>query len=424
MKKEKSNEYKYLNSYDNNKFIMSSENGEITNYINPNSERSENNKNKENKEEIKEEESFNSIVSAIYFIIFYFPVIFIIEAVCSFFFIPFSYLAGLVCSISISNKTTYKDYLFQFLIFLLWAFLGIPVSIFRYIIDLYYLCTTIFSNFDKQIINEKDRIRESITTEEVKEFIKFIHKRDIKEKNDLHTLFRSFLIWENEKDDNKNNKSYSDYLSKASKIGEIKTNNLSVTLKGLNNKNGNSKTSFNFFNLRIYKRNLIIIEILQNFLIDNEYFLVDIEKMKMILPNTMNINNDYIKRLIYTNISNIQRALNKKNKKKNAFMENKLLNKMVGAVIRLNKVFDGENVDPLENEEERKKNKFDLEENEDDFYNVYNTILTNMNNELKQTITKMQIKTKENEIKIKQRKKSLAPIKGPDYSLFKAKFIQ
>ena len=81
-------------------------------------------------------------------------------------------------------------------------------------------------------------------------------------------------------------------------------------------------------------------------------------------------------------------------------------------------------MDPLENEEERKKNKFDLEENEDDFYNVYNTILTNMNNELKQTITKMQIKTKENEIKIKQRKKSLAPIKGPDYSLFKEKFIQ
>ena len=144
--------------------------------------------------------------------------------------------------------------------------------------------------------------------------------------------------------------------------------------------------------------------------------------MKIILPNTMFVNNDYIKRLIYTNISNIQRALNKKNKKKNVFMEKKLLNKMVGAVIRLNKVFDGENVDPLENEEERKKNKFDLEENEDDFYTVYNNILTNMNNELKQTITKMQIKTKENEIKIKQRKKSLAPIKGIEYSLFKDKF--
>ena len=34
-----------------------------------------------------------------------------------------------------------------------------------------------------------------------------------------------------------------------------------------------------------------------------------------------------------------------------------------------------------------------------------------MNNELKQTINKMQMKTKENEIKIKQRKKSLMPNK-------------
>ena len=379
---------------------------------------------KNNEEDIKQDESFNTVISGIYYIIFYFPIIFLIEAVTSLFFIPFAYLAGLICSISISNKTKYKEYLFQLFLFLSWVVVGIPVCIYRYLIDLYHLSITIFTNFDNQIISEKKRIRESITREEVKEFIKFIHKRDIKEKNDLHTLFSSFLLWENTKDNNKQNKNFSEYLTKISKIGEIKTKNLNVTLKGFSMKNEKSKTSFHFFNLRIYKRNLIIIEILQNFLIDNEYFLVDIEKMKMILPNTMNINNDYLKRLIYTNITNIQRALNKKNKKKNVFMENKLLNKMVGAVIRLNKVFDGENVDPLQNEEERKKNKFDLEENEDDFYNVYNTILSNMSNELKQTITKMQIKTKENEIKIKQRKKSLMPVKGSEYSLFKENFQQ
>ena len=422
IKKEKSNEYKCMINNEIHKKNNNNDNVELSNMISQNFEDSENDKKKDNFEETKEEEIFNSVVSAVYFIIFYFPLIFMIEALCSLFFIPFAYLAGIICSISISNKTTYKDYLFQFLIFLLWVIFGLPVCIIRYVIDLFCVCTTIFNNFDKQIINEKKRISESITTDEVKEFITFIHKRDIKEKNDLHTLFRSFLLWENEKDDNNNNKYFSDYLNKASKIGEIKTKNFNVTLKSLNLKNGNSKNSLHFFNLRIYKRNLIIIEILQNFLIDNEYFLVDIEKMKIILPNTMFVNNDYIKRLIYTNISNIQRALNKKNKKKNVFMEKKLLNKMVGAVIRLNKVFDGENVDPLENEEERKKNKFDLEENEDDFYTIYNTILTNMNNELKQTITKMQIKTKENEIKIKQRKKSLAPVKGSEYSLFKDKF--
>ena len=69
-----------------------------------------------------------------------------------------------------------------------------------------------------------------------------------------------------------------------------------------------------------------------------------------------------------------------------------------------------------------KKNKFDLEETEDDFYTVYNSILNNMTNELKQTIKKMEMKTKENEIKVKARKKSLAPNKGIDYNLFKEKY--
>jgi len=428
-KAKKNKEFKFMINNENyNKTIdhitnNNSDNSDISKMIIPNIEDNEIDKNNEKNDEAKEQdELFNKIVSGIYFIIFYFPVIFIIEAFCSFFFIPFAYLAGIICSISISNKTSYKDYLYQFLLFLSWLILGLFVCIYRYFIDLYYVCTTVFKNFDKQIINEKKRIRKSITPKEIKEFIQFIHKRDIKEKNDLFSLFRSFLIWDSEKEDNKHDKPFSDYLSKVSKIGEIRIKNLGIPLKSLNVRSNKSKTSLHFYNLRIYKRNFIIIEILQNFLIDNEYFLVDIEKMKMILPNTININNDYIKRLIYTNISNMQRALNKKNKKKNVYMENKLLNKMVGAVIRLNKAFDGENIDPLQNEEERKKNKFDLEENEDDFYLVYNTILTNMNNELKQTINKMQMKTRENEIKIRQRKKSLMPNKGLEYSLFKEKF--
>ena len=331
-------------------------------------------------------------------------------------------MAGLICSISISNKTTVKDYLIQCLIFFSWVFTGIPVCIYRYFVDLYYICTTIFNDFDKEFNTEKRRIRESIKANDVKKFVQFIHKRDDTEKIDLNTLFRNFLIWENEKENSKNinSDSNSSYLTKISKIGETKIKNLNATLIGINS-DAKNNSSINFFNSRIYKRNLIIFEIFENFVLDSDHSIVDIEKMKMILPNTININNDYMKRLIYTNISNIQRALNKKKKKKNVFMENKLLNKMVGAAIRLNKVFDGENVDPLQDEEERKKNKFDLEENEDDFYTTYNTILTNMTKELKQTITKMQNKTKENEIKVRQRKKSLAPNKA-DYSILKEKF--
>ena len=120
--------------------------------------------------------------------------------------------------------------------------------------------------------------------------------------------------------------------------------------------------------------------------------------MKMILPYTMNINNDYIKTLIFTNISNIQRALNKKKKKENTFIESKTLNRMAGAIIRLNKAFDGDNTDPLKDEDKKKKNKLDLDDNEDNFYTNYNKILTEMTQELKETILKMEYISKENEM--------------------------
>ena len=355
----------------------------------------------------KKEDSFNSTITTIYFLLFYFPYIFIIEALTSLLFIPYAYILGIFRSIK--NKNSLRKSINVLFIFILWILLGIPFIIFNYLLNLFFLCTTIFNNFDKEEINEKRRIKESITTKEIEKFMQFIHSREHKDKEDLQTLFRNFLLWENEKSD-KSTRRFSNYIKKITHIGETKAKNINFTLIGLNNKSSKknmkkNSSSFSFvFSSRIYKRNLIIIEILQNFLIENDYFIVDIEKMKMILPYTMNINNEYIKTLIYTNISNIQRALNKKNKKRTTFIESKTLNKMNGSVIRLNKVFDGEFVDPLKDEEERKKNKFDLDENEDNFYSEYYEILTNMSYELKQTILKMEFKTKENEMTIKKSK--------------------
>ena len=355
----------------------------------------------------KKEDSFNSTITTIYFLLFYFPYIFIIEALTSLLFIPYAYILGIFRSIK--NKNSLRKSINVLFIFILWILLGIPFIIFNYLLNLFFLCTTIFNKFDKEEINEKRRIKESITTKEIEKFMQFIHSREHKDKEDLQTLFRNFLLWENEKSD-KSTRRFSNYIKKITHIGETKAKNINFTLIGLNNKSSKknmkkNSSSFSFvFSSRIYKRNLIIIEILQNFLIENDYFIVDIEKMKMILPYTMNINNEYIKTLIYTNISNIQRALNKKNKKRTTFIESKTLNKMNGSVIRLNKVFDGEFVDPLKDEEERKKNKFDLDENEDNFYSEYYEILTNMSYELKQTILKMEFKTKENEMTIKKSK--------------------
>jgi len=360
-----------------------------------------------NNQNDKKEDIFNSTVTTIYFLLFYFPYIFIVEALTSLLFIPYAYILGIFRSIK--NKNSLRRGFDIFLIFILWIILGIPFIIFNYLLNLFFLCTTIFNNFDKGEMNEKRRIKESITTKEIEKFMQFIHSREHKDKEDLQTLFRNFLLWEHEKSD-KMTRRFSNYIKKVTHIGETKAKNINFTLIGLNNKNSKKSSkknsaSFSFvFSSRIYKRNLIIIEILQNFLIDNSYFIVDIEKMKMILPYTMNINNEYIKTLIYTNISNIQKALNKKNKKRNGFIESKTLNKMYGSVIRLNKIFDADYVDPLKDEEERKKNKFDLDENEDNFYSDYFDILTNMTLELKQTILKMEFKTKENEMNIKRNK--------------------
>ena len=360
-----------------------------------------------NNQNDKKEDTFNSTVTTIYFLLFYFPYIFIVEALTSLLFIPYAYILGIFRSIK--NKNSLRRGFDIFLIFILWIILGIPFIIFNYLLNLFFLCTTIFNNFDKGEMNEKRRIKESITTKEIEKFMQFIHSREHKDKEDLQTLFRNFLLWEHEKSD-KMTRRFSNYIKKLTHIGETKAKNINFTLIGLNNKNSKKSSkknsaSFSFvFSSRIYKRNLIIIEILQNFLIDNSYFIVDIEKMKMILPYTMNINNEYIKTLIYTNISNIQKALNKKNKKRNGFIESKTLNKMYGSVIRLNKIFDADYVDPLKDEEERKKNKFDLDENEDNFYSDYFDILTNMTLELKQTILKMEFKTKENEMNIKRNK--------------------
>ena len=330
-----------------------------------------------------------------------------IEALTSILFIPYSYFLGIFRAIK--NKNSLSKSINVLIVFILWIVLGLPFIIFNYFLNLFFLCTTIFNNFDKEELNEKRRIKESITTKEIEKFMQFIHSREHKDKEDLQTLFRNFLLWESDKSD-KNTRRFSNYIKKITHIGETKAKNINFTLIGLNNKNSRksvkkNSSSFSFvFSSRIYKRNLIIIEILQNFLIDNSYFIVDIEKMKMILPYTMNINNEYIKTLIYTNISNIHKALNKKNKKRNAFIESKTLNKMYGSVIRLNKFFDAEYIDPLKDEEERKKIKFDLDENEDNFYSDYYDILTNMTLELKQTILKMEVKAKEKEMNFKKTK--------------------
>ena len=152
-----------------------------------------------NNQNDKKEDIFNSTVTTIYFLLFYFPYIFIVEALTSLLFIPYAYILGIFRSIK--NKNSLRRGFDIFLIFILWIILGIPFIIFNYLLNLFFLCTTIFNNFDKGEMNEKRRIKESITTKEIEKFMQFIHSREHKDKEDLQTLFRNFLLWEHEKSD-------------------------------------------------------------------------------------------------------------------------------------------------------------------------------------------------------------------------------
>jgi hypothetical protein len=255
--------------------------------------------------------------------------------------------------------------------------------------------------------NEKNRIKDYITKYDIRNFLQFIHKREKTEQNDLHTLFIDFLEFEKEKkaEIDKEFKNQAIYLHKLRHAGKTPLKREIISLGMYKSKN-NSKEEIGG---RIIKRNLIIIEILENFLIDDgsDNFIVDIDKMKILLPKTMNINNAYIKRLVHTDIASLNKAVNKRKNKGNAFLQHKLLNKIVGSVIRLDKVIDAEgNNDPLQTEEAKKLNKFEIEDNEDDFYTTLEDLLRNISNEVADNIheTEIKIAEEENKNKLKNRK--------------------
>ena len=130
--------------------------------------------------------------------------------------------------------------------------------------------------------------------------------------------------------------------------------------------------------------------------------------MKMLLPKTMNINNSYIKRLVHTDISSLNKAVNKRKNKDNAFLQHKLLNKIVGSVVRLDKIINAEgNTDPLQSEEAKKKYQFDLKDNEDDFYQTLEKLLSKISDEMKENIKTMEKNMIEEEKKKHQKKKKL-----------------
>lgn len=361
------------------------------------------------------QKQFNTYVTRVYFTIFYFPIIFMIEFTLSILLVPVCYFFGIFNSFNEFNEETESNFLIKLAIVFGWLFLGFPFLIYIFIRDLLMLFRTIFLSIDVNAYDlEKKRIKEFITPDDIRNFLKFIHKREKTEQNDLHTIFINYLEFEHElmAEMDQDFKNQTNYLQKLRNAGKSGTKKISVSLSSIYSKTINKMSKDNKkeeigLSDRATKRNLIIIEILENFLIDDgsENFIVDIEKMKLLLPKTMNINNAFIKRLVHTDSASLNKAFNKRKNKANEFLQHKLLNKIVGSIVRLDKVIDAEaNYDPLSTDEEKKLNRFDIEENEDDFYVTLEELLKKIGDDVSDNIKGMEEKLLEEESKYKSMK--------------------
>ena len=365
------------------------------------------------------QQQFNKYVSRIYYSVFYFPLILIINLALSSLLIPICYLVGFFVCLSDFYSRNDNNACYNFGIFGLWTLLGLPYLFFLYMRDIFFLFNTIFISVKINANDhDKKRINDYFLPEDIRNFLHFIHKREKSEQNDLHKLFIDYLEFEHQKkaELDKEFKNQTLYLHKLRNSGKTSKKTY-ISISSIYTDNKASKDNPNSLRGRLTKRNVVIIEILGNFVIDDssDNSIVDIDKMKMLLPKTMNINNAYIKRLVHTDINSLNKAVNKRKNKDNAFLQHKLLNKIVGSVVRLDKNINAEgNVDPLQSEEAKKKYQFDVEENEDDFYSTLEKILEKISDEMKENIKlkDRNILEEEEKKRAKKRNKNRSPLIG------------
>jgi len=294
-----------------------------------------------------DKKKFNSAICNVYFFIFYFPYMFITLAFYLFLIIPFCYLKGVINVIRYQLNLRITK-MAKFMKILKWILFGYYYLIYIYLRDIYYVVKTIFLKSNKKE-NVTNRIKNSLKPNDVVIFLKFIHSRKTDEPNDIHSLFLDYLLFEQQKKAENDNrlKERTDYISKlniaAKNIRDkMISNKPSIALKLKPEKNNYFSVSKNSSNN--IKKNLIIIEILENFVIQDgtNNGSIDIDKLKMLLPKSLNIDNSYIKRLLYTHINSLNKAVNKLKSKKNLFLQYQLLNKIVQSTIRLDKEIDSE----------------------------------------------------------------------------------
>jgi hypothetical protein len=319
----------------------------------------------------KDKKKFNTIICRIYFSLFYFPFILFFILIYSLIILPVCYIKGIFNAIIYHLNLKIKK-LVKFFKVIKWVFFGLFYLVYIYFRDIFFISKTIFNDY-KTKGNVTNRIKKYIDAENVVIFLRFIHSRKNGYNYDIHSLFIDYLIFEQKikRDTNASIEEYSFNrfgfnLEEINKISNSIYKNINSEKLDLMSK----KKKFTISSKNI-KKNLIIIEILENFIIEDftNNSIIDIEKLKMLLPLSLKIDNSYIKRLLYTDINSLNKAVNKLRSKKNLFLQYTLLNKIVQTTIRFDKCIDSEILKSLRLHNDSNKNKIIIDGEDNDYEN-------------------------------------------------------
>ena len=319
---------------------------------------------------------FNEKITKLYYLIFYFPIVFGVFLIYTVFLIPLCYFKGIIFMIKyqVSLKILWIKKLRNIFG---WIICGIFFLFYLYFRDVLYVILYMYRKVESKT-TEFERVKKNLPKEDVIIFLKFIHS-NIKEENkqNLHNLFLAYLDFESSEKAQKNavlkkQTEYLEILNKLSPLSNNQNNNNNYYNNNILFKESFEKKNISKNYVRIIKKNLMIIEILSSFLINDENGtgMVDVEKMKKLFPFTMNIQDYHLRRFIHCNIHVLNQVMEKVKIRKSTFIQYQLLNRIMSSVQRLDKDIDRElfKIQRMReislNVEKKNENKFESENEE------------------------------------------------------------
>ena len=290
----------------------------------------------------KNRKKFNKIILKFYYL-FYFSFFLVMFLAYSLLLIPLCYIKGIIYETSQQFHIRINPVI-KVLNISKWLIFGIFFLIYIYVCDIKDIFTSMYYKTDIHAnATELNRLKKLISPEDVVTFIQFVHSKKSNDQIDFHLIFQDYLAFEQNKkaETNESMRETSNYLKSLTSHTNMRNNKTLYSSLMIHNKDDHDTSLTGSY----MKKNLIIIEILENFKIEDNFGMsqdVDSKKLKMLLPKTMNIDSNFTKRLVHTDINSMNKAINQLKHKKDIFQQNQLTNKIISLTIKIDKLFDSE----------------------------------------------------------------------------------